>query len=232
MCICNEFQSQPCPTTHCTYNEMLEGSRCCEMLESVQTHLIMKQKVGVDLATFASAADSKTGCGDNHKEWTPISTLCSHSLYLQWDVGRVKVLSIAWISPNTLDLGVKSGCGSSHIFINSWLTNRLLWPFRIMNSNLNLVWSFIILMIWHWKGQGAVNCLNQSKHTGSWCKSGVRNWNCHHRWWLKNQAVVMSICNEFQSQPCMIIHYMQDMTLEESRCCHLLESVQTHLILV
>ena len=41
---------------------------------------------------------------------------------------------------------------------------RWLW---MMNSNLNLAKSFIILMVREWKGQDAVNCLNQSKITQS-----------------------------------------------------------------
>ena len=34
-------QSQPSPTIHYTYNETLEGSRCCEILESIQTYSIL-----------------------------------------------------------------------------------------------------------------------------------------------------------------------------------------------
>ena len=42
----------------------------------------------------------------------------------------------------------------------------------------------------------------------------------------------MSITNEFQSQPCVTIHYTYDKTLEGSSCCQFFESVHTHLILV
>ena len=37
MIIHDELKSQPCKTIHYTYNEMLEGLRCCEIYESVQT---------------------------------------------------------------------------------------------------------------------------------------------------------------------------------------------------
>ena len=35
------YQSQPSATIHCTYNEILEGLRCCETLGSIQTHSIL-----------------------------------------------------------------------------------------------------------------------------------------------------------------------------------------------
>ena len=62
----------------------------------------------VDLATFVPTHDSKTGCGDLGRQWIPISTLSNHPWYSWWDIGRVKLQSIAWIGTNTLDLGVKS----------------------------------------------------------------------------------------------------------------------------
>ena len=44
MGIRNEFQSQPCMTIYYTYIETLEGWSCGEVLEPVQTHLILVQK--------------------------------------------------------------------------------------------------------------------------------------------------------------------------------------------
>ena len=38
MVVENEFQSQPSPIIHYTYNKILEGLRCCELPKSVQTH--------------------------------------------------------------------------------------------------------------------------------------------------------------------------------------------------
>ena len=106
--VVNEFQSQPCLTIYHTYDETLEGSSCCEMLESVPTHLILVWKVVVGLATFVPTHDSKTGCGDHFWQSIPFSTLPNHSLYLWWDIERVKLLSIAWTGTNTLNLGVES----------------------------------------------------------------------------------------------------------------------------
>ena len=51
----------------------------------------------------------KSGCGDSYTWWIQISTLHNHSLHLQWDIGRVHLLWIDWISPKSLNLGVKSG---------------------------------------------------------------------------------------------------------------------------
>ena len=36
-----EFKSQPCTTIYYTYNQTLEGLRCCELPEPVQTHAIL-----------------------------------------------------------------------------------------------------------------------------------------------------------------------------------------------
>ena len=45
MIIHDELKSQPCKTIHYTYNKILEGLRCCELSESVQTHWILVSKV-------------------------------------------------------------------------------------------------------------------------------------------------------------------------------------------
>ena len=45
MVIHNELKSQPCKTIHYTYNEMLEGLRCCKIYESVQTYWNLVSKV-------------------------------------------------------------------------------------------------------------------------------------------------------------------------------------------
>ena len=41
MVIHNKLTSQPCKTIHYTYNETSEGLRCCEIIESVQSHPIL-----------------------------------------------------------------------------------------------------------------------------------------------------------------------------------------------
>ena len=56
---------------------------------------------------FVPTHDLKTGCGDHFTAHIPISTLSNHWPYLWWDNGRVKLMWIAWISPNILHLGVK-----------------------------------------------------------------------------------------------------------------------------
>ena len=63
---------------------------------------------------------------------------------------------------------------------------------------LNLIYLFIILMMRHWKGQAAVNCLAGSKNTiiiGVKCIE-ARNQNCHHSW-LRSKGVVMVVDNNF-----------------------------------
>ena len=49
----------------------------------------------------------KSGCGDGCGWWIQISSLQKHSLYLQWEVGRVGMLWTSWYNQNILHLGVK-----------------------------------------------------------------------------------------------------------------------------
>ena len=109
----------------------------------------------------------KPGCGDGCGWWIQISSLQNHSLYSQWDIGRVELMWIARISPNSLNLDVKSGRGPSQVCPHPWLKNMLWWPFQSPYTNLNLLQPFIILMMRSWKGQVGVKFFNQSKHTPS-----------------------------------------------------------------
>ena len=70
----------------------------------------------------------KPGCGVGCGWWIQISTLQNHSLYLWWENGRVGMLWIAQISPNSLNLDVKSGQGPSQLWPHPWLENTLWWP--------------------------------------------------------------------------------------------------------
>ena len=113
----------------------------------------------------------KPMCGDGYTWWIQISTLQDYSSYLQWDIERVEMLWIAQISPNSLNLGVKSGQGPSQLWPPPWLKSTLWWPFHSPYTSLNLLPPFIILLMRSWKGQDAANLLNQSKHTPSWCET-------------------------------------------------------------
>ena len=84
----------------------------------------------------------------------------------------------------------------------------------------------------HWKGQAAVKFMKQFKHTPSWCKQQYRSGTKIVPTLTLNQVVVIVVHNEFQSQPCLIICYINDETLKGSSCCQLPESIQTHWILV
>ena len=78
----DELRSEPCLTIHYTYNEILEGLRCCELPQSVQTHWILGWKVEKGQANFDPTGDWKTRCGYHFRAHTAISTLSNHSLYL------------------------------------------------------------------------------------------------------------------------------------------------------
>ena len=85
----------------------------------------------------------------------------------------------------------------------------------------------------YWKGQAAVNCLNQSTHSQSWCELCV-NILPHLSPLLTQKKLAETIVDpKFQSPPCLTISYTyDDETFEGPNCCELLESVQTHMILV
>ena len=53
MVVGDEFQSPPFPTVHYTFDDTLEGLGCCEMTESVGTHSIWMQKVGLENSTHS-----------------------------------------------------------------------------------------------------------------------------------------------------------------------------------
>ena len=129
----------------------------------------------------------KLGCGDHFGQWIPISILSNHSLYQWWDIGRVKLLWIAWIGTNTLYLGVKSrgmgpkfslpvthksGCGDSYTW---WI------PTLILYDQLSYFWWDIgrVKLLW--------NAWISPKHTWSWCECGCGPRHiCPHSW-LKNR---------------------------------------------
>ena len=165
----DEFQSPPSPTIHYTYNDTLEGLGCCELHESVSAHTIWVPKVRMGQAKLYPLMSWKIGCDDQHfSSHIPISTMSNLSSYLSWrEIGRVEMLWNGWISLYRLYLGMK--CRGHAPNFSSPVTQkpRVWWRWWRMNSNLNLLQPFIILIMTHWKGWNAVNCLNQSAPTQS-----------------------------------------------------------------
>eukprot|EP00956_Cyclotella_meneghiniana_P020673 scaffold36753_cov41-Cyclotella_meneghiniana.AAC.1 len=101
-----------------------------------------------------------------------------------------------------------------------------------MNSNINLVPSFIILVMRHWKGQVAVKwLLYQSKPTpdetlegSSCCEIVCTNPNPHHHGVkLGSRAKIVPTLDSKIS--------LLDETLEGSSCCEMDVPIQTHTIL-
>ena len=90
-------------------------------------HLGVKRRV-LELKSLPPTTQ-KPGCGVGCGWWIQISTLRNHSLYLWWENGRVEMLWIAPISPNSLNLGVKSGKQGSQLWTNRRLKNTLWLPF-------------------------------------------------------------------------------------------------------
>ena len=82
-------------------------------------------------------ATEKSGCGDGYTCWILISTLHNHSIYQQWDTERVKLEWIAWISPKSLNLGVKSGIQVTPI-LTPLMTQKhvvvTIWEFRYQSQ--------------------------------------------------------------------------------------------------
>ena len=175
MVVEDEFKSQPCKTIWYTIGEMLEGLRWCELLGPVQTHTILVRKVDRCKFNFdPTAAPQKhivmtileptyqsQPCLTIHYNnverldglsWYEMAeSVCTHSI-LVWEVG----ILCQTIIFTTLDSKV-----------------GVLWRLLRMNSNLNHISPFSILMVKDWKGWDAVNCMNLSIHTHSGCKKWV-----------------------------------------------------------
>ena len=99
-----------------------------------------------------------------------------------------------------------------------------LWLWR-MNSNLNLAKPFDILLVREWKGWDAVNCMDQSKLTQSWCQK----WRSAKPTFTPpapQKHIVMTILEPtYQSQPSQTIHHTYDDRWEGWRCYEMAESV-------
>ena len=194
-------------------------------------HLGVERKV-LESKQLSPPLTQKPECGDGCGWQIQISTLHNHSIYLQWGIGRVEMLWIAQISPNSLSLGVRSGRGLSKLCPPPWLKIMLWWPFQSPYTNLHLLQPFIILIMRSWKGGDVMI---------SWINPNILHLGVKHRvlrapnWYhpqLKMQGVVMVVDDEFKPQPCTTIHYTYNETLKGLRCYELLESVQTQSILV
>ena len=87
-------------------------------------------------------------------------------------------------------------------------------------------------MVREWKGWDAVNCPNQSKLTQSCCEK----WNAGKPTLtppvIEKYVVVTIIEHMYQSQSSPTIHYTYNEMLEGLRCCEMIESIQTYIILV
>ena len=123
----DEFQSPPSPTIHYTCNDTLEGLRYCELPESVSTHTIWVQKVGLGKAKFVPTHKQKIGCGKDFSAHTPISTMSNHSLYLWREIRRFEMLWNDWISLHTTNVGVKHRDPEQKISATRDSKSRVWW---------------------------------------------------------------------------------------------------------
>ena len=167
------YQSQHSPTIHYIHNETLEGSSCCEFLESIQTYSILMWNRCLLPKLTPSPTTQESGCDDDYIWWIQIVTSSNHSLYIQLHIGRVEMLWTAWIiSPKSLDLDVKSEyLQAVPTLIQTTKQKHLWWSFWSPYTNLNLLQPFTILIMRLWKGEAAVNFLNQSESTQYWCET-------------------------------------------------------------
>ena len=84
----------------------------------------------------------------------------------------------------------------------------------------------------HWNGWDAVNSLNQSKITQSWCEK----WNIaqtNFSPYSDPKQVVVTVSEPTtQSQSSQTIHYTINDRLEGLRCCEIIKSIKKYSILV
>ena len=106
------------------------------------------------------------------------------------------------------------------------------WQLWAKDPNLNHAKPFIILVMTHWNGWDAVNSLNQSKITQSWCEKWITaqaNFDPYN--YPKHVVVTVS---EPTTQPKHFptIHYTNNDRLEWLRCWEISKSMKRYSILV
>eukprot|EP00956_Cyclotella_meneghiniana_P015593 scaffold23961_cov36-Cyclotella_meneghiniana.AAC.1 len=71
----------------------------------------------------------------------------------------------------------------------------------------------------HWNSAAAVIWMYRPELSPAWCERlGCSSQNCPHPQ-LKSQLVVTIGDCDFQSHPCLSIHYIHNDTLEQCCCC-------------
>ena len=124
------FQSQPCTTIHHTNDERLEGSRCCETIESIQTYSILVWSIRTPEAETAHHLDSKV-------------RVCWWLYMMNWHIhlGRPFIIPIMryWkgqAGVNCLNQSKVTQCwcetwvyAKPNLYPRPWLKTRLWWPF-------------------------------------------------------------------------------------------------------
>ena len=182
------------------------GVKCSRVLEP-KSSPPMTQKYGCDV-----------GCG-----WRiQISTLQNHILYLWWENGRVSVLWITQISPNSLNLSVKSGQGLSHF----WFLTPPVTETHVVETIVEDIYQSQPSPTIHYtcnESLGGLRCCEilESIQTYSilvWNVVGYLSRNHDHPW-LKNMGVAFVVDEEFKSQPCKTIYYTYGERMEGLVCC-------------
>ena len=141
------------------------------------------------------------------------------------------MLWIAQISPNSLNLVVKSGMQASQ------LDPTCDWKTHCGDHYKHIYQSYPCKIIQYTYDEtlGGLICCeileSIQKHSILVWNVGYWSWNRYHPQ-LKSQGVALVVDDEFKSQPCKTIHYTYGERMEELRCCELPKSVQTHSTLV
>ena len=141
------------------------------------------------------------------------------------------MLWIAPISPNSLNLGVKSGEGPSQLLTTPVTENHvvvtIIEPTQQSPPHPTIHYTYNEML----EGLRCCDILESiQKHTILVWNVGYRSKNCHQPL-LKSRSVVMVIHDELKSEPCVTIHSTYNKILEGLRCCELPQSVQTYWIL-
>ena len=166
MVILDEFKSQLYMTIHYTYNDTLEGLGCYELSGAVQCHSTSVSNASHTILVWWVGSST-----ENHPQLQPKSQLVVPIMdnefqsqpymtihYAYHETRFAAVNRVIWIPSHTIlvmwcdELGhllkspppttKMSACGA-----HGWWT---------MNSNLNPVWPFIMLIMRHWNSPAAV----------------------------------------------------------------------------
>ena len=182
---------------HHSHNETLKQSSWCENGRKDPKSLNLSVKSGDVICKFPHILEF-----DNCGEWTPISTCLTihHSHNETLKQSSCCECEVKERTKSHSILVWKVEMSFANFPLHPWLKVSPWRPLWRMNSNFNLVWPLIIVIMRHWNSQAAVKGEARTKSHPILVFEKRR---CHLQIsphpWLVSQPVATIVENEFQS---------------------------------